>query len=264
MNETPVRTRAYLSETGVVFNNVTTFRVVEPWQWETTDATFKLINPEHTVVSADSAKVKDYSFTVEPGKTKVVDITAQSLEVDRASVPAALSGTVTTQFVHLQGRYSVDYTLKLELSLPTFPFDARHDVGELHVDIVIATVQGCGWSVNSGDNSFVITVDVSSMLQNAVGVLSSIVVSRPLSTAIYKVAGLVTQDAGSIRFGCKWSWEWSDSWGKNIEYVVNVFTNFRTYARSVYYLPIRSDRSSSEASDLDGDCDVWTLVPMND
>lgn len=238
--------------------------MAEPWRWETTNPFFKLINPEHTVVNADMAKVKDYSFTVEPGKTKMVDLTAQSLDVNRAPVTASLTGTVTTQFIHLQGRYSVDYQLDMHLSLPTFPFDARHDVGELHLAIVIATVKGCGWEVKSEDNSFTVTVDVSSMLQSAVGVLSSIVVSRPLSTAIYKVAGLVTQDAGTIKIGCKWSWEWSDSWNKNIEYVVNVFTNFHTYARSVYYIPLRTDQSSSEASDLDGDCDCWTLVPMND
>lgn len=227
-----------------------TYKVKRPWIWTSSTPTTYPAEFIQTYTGGDLGTARDYSTEVKKGTFPLV---TGSVEVSKA--PANLQGSAEyeEQFTTANSTYTVYFEHRLEYGLPSFPWDARHDVAEFTLNVVVATQKGGTWDSSYTPGNFVLTIDVGSVLDKVVGKFLTHYQASNQIVAIWKCVGLL-RGTGVIKVGFHWDWTWNSSWGTVIEYVVTASASLSTYARSISF---NSVSGSSETLVPGGELVLW-------
>lgn len=244
-----------MTEGEVVLDNQASYTSSIDWVWTTTTETTIPITPIKAATFGGTATARDYSVAVAPGS---VTPPTGSVVVDKAPANAFLAAKRTHKFeAPASGVYSVWFDHHWDLTLPAFPWDARHDVGELSITMVVGVRTGAAWDPKfHPKGNFVVEVDVGAVLDQVVGKVSNIYLSQPNMVAYFRAAGLLLREAGTIKIGVHWNWNWHEGFAKRMGFDVTFISSFRTFARQILFALATGDEDSSTA----GGQESWELV----
>lgn len=232
----PPRYLVYITQREAVLDNQTSYSVNTPWRWGNTTPTTWPLPPVSQASFGSQLQAKDFSVKTIAGKT--VEVATNDVQsTSSKQVPAQVTASTTRQFSKSNTNptaYTVFLDHTIEISVPSIQFDARHDQGELIVNLVVAARGGGAWDpIVDLNGGFVVEVDVANLLDETVTRVANLYLAQPAMTAYTRIVGLVKDHYSTIKIGVHWSWTWKTEWSQQIEYDISFTSVFRALSRTV-------------------------------